>query len=181
MAPARDLPGVASALLATPARQGAALASGTLPRGGFIPSSIMTLVQGVTTTMFARQLAARAAASMILGTLMMFEQTNGFLPPAAIRDLDSGEPLLSWRVAVLPWLGPEAEKLYQEFDLNEPWDGPHNKTLPRKMPEVFAPVGVKTAEPFTTFYQVFVGPGTAFEPLAGEPRKSRPWRTTAAE
>jgi hypothetical protein len=35
------------------------------------------------------------------------------------------------------------------------------------MPEVYAPVGVKTDEPFVTFYQVFVGPRTAFEPLDG--------------
>ena len=33
------------------------------------------------------------------------------------------------------------------------------------MPAVYAPVGVKTNDPFTTFYQVFVGPGTAFEPI----------------
>ena len=33
------------------------------------------------------------------------------------------------------------------------------------MPECYAPVGVKTDEPFTTFYQVFVGPGTPFEVL----------------
>jgi hypothetical protein len=34
-----------------------------------------------------------------------------------------------------------------------------------KMPYEYAPLGVKTKDPFTTFYQVFVGPGTAFEPV----------------
>jgi hypothetical protein len=72
-----------------------------------------------------------------------------------------GKALLSWRVALLPFLG-EAN-LYRQFRLDEPWDGPHNKKLLAKMPKVYAPPGVKTREPYTTFYQVFVGGGAAFE------------------
>jgi hypothetical protein len=72
-----------------------------------------------------------------------------------------GKALLSWRVALLPFLG-EAN-LYKQFRLDEPWDGPHNKKLLAKMPRVYAPPGVKTREPFTTFYQVFVGGGATFE------------------
>ncbi len=93
-----------------------------------------------------------------------FHGANGFLPPAAIRDPNTGKPLLSWRVAVLPWIG--SQELYQQFHLNEAWDSPHNKALLAKMPKAYAPVGVKTKDPFTTFYQVFVGPGTSFELLA---------------
>ena len=93
-----------------------------------------------------------------------FHKANGFLPPAAIRDPNTGKPLLSWRVAILPWIG--VPDLYQQFHFNEAWDSPHNKTLMAKMPFEYAPLGVKPKEPFTTFYQVFVGPGTAFEPLA---------------
>ena len=37
--------------------------------------------------------------------IMAFEQANGFLPPPAIRDPNTGKPLLSWRVAILPWIG----------------------------------------------------------------------------
>jgi RNA polymerase sigma factor (sigma-70 family) len=72
-----------------------------------------------------------------------------------------GKALLSWRVALLPFLG-EAN-LYKQFRLDEPWDGPHNKKLLAKMPKVYAPPGVKTREPYTTFYQVFVGGGAIFE------------------
>jgi hypothetical protein len=32
------------------------------------------------------------------------------------------------------------------------------------MPLIYAPMGIRTKEPYTTFCQVFVGPGTAFEP-----------------
>jgi RNA polymerase sigma factor (sigma-70 family) len=72
-----------------------------------------------------------------------------------------GKALLSWRVAILPYLGEGA--LYKQFKLDEPWDGPHNKRLLEKMPKVYAPPGVKTREPYTTFYQVFVGGGAVFE------------------
>jgi hypothetical protein len=72
-----------------------------------------------------------------------------------------GKALLSWRVALLPYL--EQQQLYKQFHLDEPWDSPHNIKLLKQMPKVFAPPGVKTREPHSTFYQVFVGPHAAFE------------------
>jgi RNA polymerase sigma factor (sigma-70 family) len=72
-----------------------------------------------------------------------------------------GKALLSWRVAILPYLGEEV--LYKQFKLDEAWDSPHNKRLLEKMPKVYAPPGIKTREPYTTFYQVFVGGGAIFE------------------
>ncbi len=45
------------------------------------------------------------------------------------------QPLLSWRVAILPQLGHKS--LYDRFRLNEPWDSPHNKRLISEMPEVY--------------------------------------------
>jgi hypothetical protein len=73
----------------------------------------------------------------------------------------SGKALLSWRVAILPFLGEQ--ELYQRFKLDEPWDSPHNKALLKKMPRIYAPPGKTTAEPGTTYYQVFVGPHAGFE------------------
>jgi hypothetical protein len=77
--------------------------------------------------------------------------------------------LHSWRVFLLPYLNEE--DLYRQFRLGEPWDSPHNLALLPRMPEVYArpwglPGGVP-AEPFTTFYQAFVGEGTAFEGTQG--------------
>jgi Protein of unknown function (DUF1559) len=46
---------------------------------------------------------------------------------------------LSWRVAVLPYLG-EAE-LFKRFKLDEPWDSENNKPLVDAMPAVFASPG----------------------------------------
>jgi len=47
--------------------------------------------------------------------------------------------------------------------MNEPWDSPHNIKLLPLMPKIYAPVGIKTKEPHTTFYQVFTGPNLVFE------------------
>ena len=55
--------------------------------------------------------------------------------PTDIRSKD-GKPLLSWRVAILPFL--DEGELFDEFRLDEPWDSPHNKALLAKMPSVFA-------------------------------------------
>jgi len=49
--------------------------------------------------------------------------STGAFPSAAICD-DDGKPLLSWRVAVLPYIGEKT--LYQKFKLDEPWNGPTN-------------------------------------------------------
>lgn len=49
-----------------------------------------------------------------------------------------GTPLLSWRVALLPTFGPEGQKLFDEFKLDEPWNGENNIKLLDKMPAIFA-------------------------------------------
>ncbi len=79
-------------------------------------------------------------------------------PAFAIRK--DGKPLLSWRVAILPYLDQEA--LYNKFHLDEPWDSPHNKALLNQMPSVYAPVSNMGKLGHSTYYQVFIGPGTLF-------------------
>ena len=60
---------------------------------------------------------------------------SGQRSPQAIRGKD-GRALLSWRVAILPYLNEEA--LYREFRLDEPWDSEHNKKLIARMPPTLA-------------------------------------------
>jgi hypothetical protein len=82
------------------------------------------------------------------------------LPPQAIRDVN-GTPLLSWRVAILPYLGHE--DLYRQFHLDELWDSPHNIQLLKKMPHEYeGNFLVQTPRGFTHF-QVFTGFNTAFD------------------
>ncbi len=85
---------------------------------------------------------------------------NNRFPRAASVNAN-GKLLLSWRVAILPYLGHQ--ELYNKFNLDEPWDSSHNKPLIREMPAVYlCPDRVKP-ESFTTTYQVIVGNGAIFE------------------
>ncbi len=90
-----------------------------------------------------------------------YEDDHKRFPPQAITD-NRDKPLLSWRVAILPYL--EQDKLYKDFHLDEPWDSPHNKKLLAKMPSTYKHPAAKTKEPGLTHYQAFAAKGTAFEP-----------------
>ena len=83
----------------------------------------------------------------------------GQFPPAAVYSKD-GKPLLSWRVLLLPYL--DQRGLYAQFKLDEPWDGPTNKKLLAKMPDIYSFSKGKGKETQKTVYQVFTGAGTVF-------------------
>jgi hypothetical protein len=92
------------------------------------------------------------------------DANNGF--PDNITD-KNGKSLLSWRVAILPYI--EEEALYKQFKLDEPWDSDNNKKLIEKMPKVYAPVRVK-AKAGETFYQTFTGEKALFGGKVKNPR-----------
>ncbi len=97
--------------------------------------------------------------------MLNYESANKHYPPAAICDKE-GRPLLSWRVAVLPYL--EEGAIYKQFHLDEPWDSPHNRTLIEKMPAVYADPKLKqAARAGKTTYQVPAGPETIFHDNVG--------------
>lgn len=60
-----------------------------------------------------------------------YESAYRRFPSQAIFSKD-GEPLLSWRVALLPFI--EEQALYEKFHLDEPWDSEHNIKLLDEMP-----------------------------------------------
>jgi prepilin-type processing-associated H-X9-DG protein len=80
-------------------------------------------------------------------------------PADSIKDAN-GKPLLSWRVAILPYIDQEA--LYKEFKLDEPWDSPTNQALLARMPGTYR-CPSDPAAPGMTRYEAIVGAGTAFE------------------
>jgi hypothetical protein len=84
------------------------------------------------------------------------------LPPGALCDIQ-GRPLLSWRVALLPYLGLEGKALYQRFHLDEPWDSPHNRTLLSAIPDVYTPANGTLPQRHLTYYRVFTGTETPFQ------------------
>jgi hypothetical protein len=126
-----------------------------------------------------------ANLKLIAWALYNYHDAHGCFPPQAIIGKD-GQPLLSWRVAILPFLAqPDyylrfrreepwdskhnvqsflaQKKLYARFRCDEPWDSKHNKKLLRAMPEAYAPAAEIRRKKSGTFYQGFVGAGTVFE------------------
>jgi hypothetical protein len=90
-----------------------------------------------------------------------YHTANNAFPKPAITDKD-GKPLLSWRVAILPYI--EQAGLYNRFKLDEPWDSPHNRALIKEIPTTYICPSRPQGEPGLTTYRAFVGPGAAFEP-----------------
>src|SRR5262245_61549137 len=90
-----------------------------------------------------------------------FHDNNNHFPAGAAYRTKDGKPGLSWRVAIIPYM--EADPLYSQFKFNEPWDSPHNIRLLPEMPRYYLQPGQQDDGSGMTYYQVFVGPGTAFE------------------
>jgi prepilin-type processing-associated H-X9-DG protein len=136
---------------------------GTLASCGVVPFAILLpAVQKV------REAAARTTSMNNLKQMGLamhnYNATYGRLPPAGTRGpgaAPANKPLLSWRVALLPFLGEN--QLYMRFNQNEPWDGPNNSKLLALMPKVYQMPGEPPNSEGLTKYQVFVGPLTAFE------------------
>ena len=91
----------------------------------------------------------------IFNAMRSISRNQGF-PPFA--NLGKGrEPLLSWRVHILPALG--YEELYKKFNKQEPWDSNHNLGLLEQMPQEFQSSGVGQ---FKTTYLVPRAAASAF-------------------
>lgn len=108
----------------------------------------------------AREAARRMSASNNLKQIGLaihnYYSAYQRLPFGAIRD-DNGKPLLSWRVAILPFI--EQQALYEQFHLDEPWDSEHNRTLIDQMPLVFTDPS-NPPLPGKTVFQTPSGMGT---------------------
>lgn len=105
----------------------------------------------------ARRTQCGSNLKKLAAALNAYEAQHGSFPPAYIKGPD-GKPWHSWRVLILPQLGEQ--KLYEQYSFDEPWDGPNNRRLTAKMPDVFrCPVDVKRPE-WNTSYVAVVGSET---------------------
>jgi hypothetical protein len=116
-----------------------------------------------------------------------FDAVNSALPGQYLQS--GGSPTLSWRVAILPYLG--YPQLYDAFDRTKPWDDPVNLPLLQQMPAVFRspadPAGATSTryEVGTGADLIFNGPagvrlssisdGTSNTLLVGEAAAGVPW------
>jgi hypothetical protein len=148
---------------------------GTVPRltgrgmaiTGVVLSGLITVVTPLLVLLLlpATWSAANAARSaVLLPNLKQVSLASAMARDKAglfLGDIVNREPkaLLSWRVAILPYL--EEEDLYKQFHLDEPWDSEHNKKLLSRMPAVFATPG-KPRELGLTDIVHPVAVGTAF-------------------
>lgn len=107
----------------------------------------------------ARRRCGQQLERVVTG-LHRYHDQHGKFPSSAITD-GNGKALLSWRVALLPFLGEQA--LYNEFRLDEPWDSAHNRKLLPRLPKAYASIGNQPKAAGDTFVQAFVGPDCFFE------------------
>ncbi|MCA9190603.1 MAG: DUF1559 domain-containing protein [Planctomycetales bacterium] len=121
-------------------------------------SSVIVTAAKPTLTRFLRPLVANQESTntsnnmkQIILAMHNFHEAHRGFPPRNTVD-PQGNPLLSWRVFLLPYL--DQLPLYNEFHLDEPWDSPHNRQLIDKMPAVFVSSQTSTAGKGLTSFQV---------------------------
>jgi len=89
-----------------------------------------------------------------------YHDTYKCFPPAYIAD-ESGKPMHSWRVLVLPFI--EQQALYERYDFDEPWDSPANLALAQTVIPAFRCPSDAVASGPETNYVMIVGPGTLYD------------------
>jgi hypothetical protein len=94
--------------------------------------------------------------------LLQYKAEYHRLPPACTVD-KNGRMMHSWRVLILPYLG--YKDLYEQYEFNEPWDGPKNKKLMVSCPCVyFCPYDkyAYVSRGVFTSYAAIIGSGTVW-------------------
>jgi len=115
----------------------------------------------------ARRSWCRNNMKQIVFGLHNYHDAYGCFPPAYVAGPD-GSPWHSWRVLILPFV--EEAVLYDQYDFNEPWNGPSNGKLAAQKPRVYAcPSDPDSCQSPTTNYAAVVGPKAAW--AGSEPRK----------
>lgn len=107
---------------------------------------------------------------LIAAAMFAYEADHGCYPPAYIAD-ENGKPMHSWRVLLLPYLGPGYDHIYEQYKFDEPWDGPNNINLRYSMPPEYAcPADPDARSQYETSYMVIVGDKTMFPGAASVKR-----------
>lgn len=135
----------------------------SLPGGGnslaMTPLAVATLLPAVQAARSAAHQAEEINALRQLALAMLNYESTYRKLPSNIYD-DQGNPLLSWRVELLPFL--ESHVANQQMRRDEPWDSPHNRALLEQMPEVFRSPSSPNLPPGRTRYVALAGEGTLF-------------------
>jgi len=96
----------------------------------------------------------------IASALNAYAADHGSYPPPVIRRPD-GTLMHSWRVLILPYL--DQQELFNDYNLNQPWDSPGNYELASRIPSVFR-ASQNSLYGDESAYFLITGPGTVFPP-----------------
>jgi hypothetical protein len=145
------------------------VATTEIDAGPVAAKAVADLLQSITSQ---KKFAARANNLKQIGlALHNYHDAMGHLPQNVYGP--KGEPLLSWRVQILPYI--EQDNLWRAFKMDEPWDSENNKKLIEKMPKVYEVLG-REAPKGQTFYQAFLTPNPQRPRAKGvQPFNGRSW------
>ncbi|MBS0265806.1 MAG: DUF1559 domain-containing protein [Planctomycetes bacterium] len=101
----------------------------------------------------------RENLTRISEALRAYHDHYGMFPPAYVLG-PSGKPEHSWRVLLLPFLGEQ--ELFDQYQFDQPWDGPHNRLLADKMPGVYGCPGATHVRAGVPNYLAVVGRATVW-------------------
>jgi len=107
---------------------------------------------------FWKQRHCEISMKQLYTALHCYHDEYQSFPPAFTVDAE-GKPLHSWRVLVLPYL--EAENLYRQIRMDEPWDSEYNRQFHDQMPNVFHCLEAPLKKGDTN-YMALTGPETYF-------------------
>ncbi len=105
---------------------------------------------------------SRVNLKRLLLAMHNYHDVHNHFPPAVAIGPDGKTPH-SWRVELLPYiermdgnkLGAGTYKdIYDAYKFDEPWDGPNNKKLIEKMPDVFRAPGDEPKSTTTSYFAV---------------------------
>ncbi|MCE5266441.1 MAG: DUF1559 domain-containing protein [Planctomycetaceae bacterium] len=105
-------------------------------------------------------------------SLRAYRAEHGHYPTVSAGS--NGKPAVSWRVALLPYLG--LDELSQKYDFQQSWNSPKNKSVEKARPEVFCCPTTDWAGNTETNYVAMTGSGTAWDENVGpdSPANLRP-------
>jgi len=128
----------------------------TLPGGNVVATAPVSVAILLPAVQSARGAARRAASTNNMRQIMIalhnYHQVHGKFPPAYATD-ENGNPTVSWRVLILPFL--EQQPLYEKFKLDEPWDSPNNKQWSATIVPTYHSPGSRTEMGMTNYLGVF--------------------------
>lgn len=125
--------------------------------GGVLVALLLPAVGGARQA--ARQMQSQNNLKQIGLALHNYHSVHSTLPPAYTTD-ENGNPLLSWRVLILPYI--EEGQLFDSFDPDQPWDGPANQALAQAMPNVYRSPTYGQASTDQTHYTAIRSPQSVF-------------------